>query len=84
MTLLLVHAAATCALTGLGWVVQLVVYPAFRLVVPTPAWTAFHAAHQRRMATVVTTPWAVQGTTLAALLLRREDSARLLVAQRAS
>lgn len=70
VTLLLVHAAATCSLAGLCWVVQLVVYPSFLLVGPSPAWPAFHAAHTRHLAAVVTLPWAVQGGSLAVLLLR--------------
>ncbi len=45
MSLLLVHLTSTAVLAGLVWVVQLVVYPAFRLVGPSPAWAAYHAAH---------------------------------------
>ena len=71
MLLLYAHAAAVCALAGLIWVVQLVLYPGFLLVGGCPDWPAFHAAHSRRMAGVVVLPWAVQGVTLAALLLTR-------------
>lgn len=67
------HAAATTGLAGLVWVVQVVVYPSFRVVGPTPAWAAVHAHHTRSTAAVVTLPWAVQGGTLAALLLRRPE-----------
>lgn len=74
-TLLWVHAAATTALAGLVWLVQVVVYPSFRVVGPTPAWPAVHAHHTRSMALVVTLPWAAQGATLAALLLRRPAGA---------
>ncbi len=70
MALLLVHAAATCALAGLVWLVQLVVYPSFLLVGTTPAWPAVHAAHTRWITPVVAIPWAVQGVSLALLLLR--------------
>ena len=70
MLLLVVHLAATAALAGLAWVVQLVVYPAFLLVGGTPAWPAVHAAHTRAIAFVVGPPWAVQGAALALLLLR--------------
>ena len=69
--LLWAHAAATTALAGLAWVVQLVVYPAFRVVGESPVWPALHAHHTRAMASVVTLPWAVQGLTLAVLLARR-------------
>lgn len=67
------HAAATTGLAGLVWVVQVVVYPSFRVSGPTPSWPRVHADHTRRMALVVFAPWAVQGLTLAALLLRRPD-----------
>ena len=69
MLLLTVHLVAVSALAGLSWVVQLVVYPAFLLVGETSAWRAFHDAHGRAMAQVVALPWAVQGATLAVLLL---------------
>jgi len=78
VALLLLHLVATAALAGLVWVVQLVVYPSFRLVGPTPAWAAVHAAHGRAISPVVAVPWAVQGLTLAALLVR-EGPTPLLV-----
>lgn len=77
MLLLVVHLAAVAYLTGLVWVVQLVVYPAFRAVGPTSAWPAFHDAHGRAMVLAVTLPWAVQGATLAVLLLDRPDGVPL-------
>ncbi len=75
MTLLLVHLTATAVLAGLVWVVQLVVYPSFRLVGASPAWPAFHAAHSRAVALAVGPPWAVQGVAVAALLVRDGPSA---------
>ena len=69
MVLLVVHVLAVGYLTGLVWVVQLVVYPGFRAVGPTPAWPAFHDAHGRAMAAAVAVPWAVQGLTTGLLLL---------------
>ncbi|MCW2776641.1 MAG: hypothetical protein JWN17_366 [Frankiales bacterium] len=80
MTLLLAHAAATCALAGLVWVVQLVVYPAFLLVGPGPGWERYHAAHSAAITRVVLVPWAVQGVTCALLLLRRPDGVPLALA----
>ena len=71
MVLLAVHALAVGALTGLTWVVQLVVYPSFLLVGPTAAWPAVHAAHSRRVTLAVGPPWAVQGVTVGVLLLDR-------------
>ena len=76
-TLLWVHAAATTGLAGLVWVVQLVVYPSFRVVGPSPVWPALHAHHTRAMGLAVGLPWAVQGATLAALLARRPDGTSL-------
>ncbi len=73
MSLLLVHLTATAVLAGVGWVVQLVVYPSFRLVGGGPdaaTWGRVHAAHTRAITVVVALPWAVQGASLAALLLR--------------
>ena len=71
VVLLVVHLTAVAYLTGLVWVVQLVVYPGFRGVGPTAAWPAFHDAHGRAMALAVVVPWAAQGVTLALLLLDR-------------
>lgn len=70
MVLLVVHTVAVAALAGLSWVVQVVVYPAFLVVGPTPAWPEHHARHSARIAAVLLLPWAVQGATLAWLLLR--------------
>ncbi len=67
--LLLLHAATTCFLAGLSWVVQLVVYPSFGIVGPSEQWPSFHAAHSRRITYAVGLPWLVQGVTLAALLV---------------
>ena len=70
MPLLVVHLCAVAYLTGLVWVVQLVVYPGFRAVGPTAAWPDFHDAHGRAMGLAVGPAWAVQGATLGVLLLR--------------
>lgn len=75
-TVALVHAAASLVLAGIGWVVQVVVYPAFALV-PTGAWQRYHAMHGHRIAFVVGPPWLVQGVTTVLLLL--DDPGRPLV-----
>jgi hypothetical protein len=75
--LLLVHAVATAAMAGVIWTVQLVVYPGFGEAGATGAWHAVHEAHTRRTARLVALPWAVQGATLAALLVRRPEAASL-------
>ena len=67
--LLLAHAAATCVLTGVIWTVQLLVYPAFLRIGPTPAWADHHREHSAAITRLVALPWAVQGLTCAALLL---------------
>ena len=78
--LLQVHLVATAVLAGMVWVVQLVVYPAFRTVGPTAAWSAYHRRHSTAMATVIALPWAVQGLTVALLLLQRPGPLVLLTA----
>ncbi len=59
---------AVAALAGVGWAVQLVVYPAFALVGDTE-WPEYHRRHQRAIARVVVLPWLVQGVSTVALLL---------------
>lgn len=65
---LLVHLVAVAVLTGVGWVVQLVVYPAFALVGPVE-WPTYHARHTRMITRVVGLPWLVQGVSTVALLI---------------
>ena len=70
------HLVAVAALAGVGWVVQLVVYPAFRLV-GTAEWAGYHAAHTSAITRVVAVPWLVQGTSTAALLIVAPHGGRL-------
>lgn len=49
---LLLHAAATCAMTGLIWFVQIVHYPLFAAV-DAGSFTAYHQAHTRLTTFVV-------------------------------
>ena len=65
---LLGHLVAASVLTGVGWVVQLVVYPAFPLVGPD-GWGTYHDRHRRAITRVVVLPWFVQGVSVGALLL---------------
>jgi hypothetical protein len=65
---LVVHLAAVAVLAGVGWVVQLVVYPAFRLV-GADEWVRYHGTHTRAISWVVALPWFVQGVSTAALLI---------------
>jgi hypothetical protein len=80
LVLLQLHLVATAVLAGMVWVVQLVVYPAFRSVGPTASWHAYHRRHTTAMATVIALPWAVQGLTVGLLLLRRPGPLVLLTA----
>ena len=73
---LIAHLVAVAALAGVGWVVQLVVYPAFRLV-GTQRWVRYHARHTRAIARVVAVPWLVQGMSTAALLIVPPHGGRL-------
>ena len=63
----MVHLVAVAVLTGVGWVVQAVVYPAFRLV-GADGWARYHARHERAITLVVAVPWLAQGVSTAALL----------------
>ena len=76
MVLLVVHLAAVAYLTGLSWVVQLVVYPAFRLV-GAEQWVRYHAGHTRAITRVVAVPWLVQGMSTAALVIVPAQGGRL-------
>lgn len=65
---LVLHLVSVAVLAGVGWVVQLVVYPAFQLV-GADEWARYHAAHGRGITRVVAVPWFLQGVSTAALLL---------------
>jgi len=67
---LLVHAhlVSTLLMIGVIWTVQIVHYPLMALV-GDERFVAYEAAHAPRMAAVVMLPWAVQGITVAGLLL---------------
>ena len=58
-TLLLLNLILAAYLTGVCWVVQLVVYPALMLVGKTE-FTHYHAAHTRRMGWVVAAPMVLE------------------------
>ena len=61
------HLVAVAVLAGVGWVVQVVVYPAFALV-GDAEWPEYHRRHQQAIAAVVLLPWAAQGVSTVALL----------------
>ena len=65
MAVLLANAAAALVMTGVIWMVQVVVYPAFRLVAAGD-WHAYHDAHSRRITFVVGPAMLVElGTSIA-------------------
>ena len=68
MAWLVLHLAACAVLTGVAWVVQVVVYPAFALV-GSDRWAEYHAAHTRAITQVIALPWLAQGVSILALLL---------------
>lgn len=68
LTWLLLHLVAVAVLAGVGWVVQVVVYPAFALV-GDAEWPEYHRRHERAVATVVLLPWLAQGVSTVALLV---------------
>ena len=67
-TVLLLHAAATLAMGGLIWSVQVVHYPLFAKV-GSAAFRDYHAAHMRRMTCVVGPLLAVEGLSALWLVL---------------
>ena len=66
---LLVHLAATLALAGLIWFVQLVHYPLMRWVGPQ-AFVEYQASHTRRTGLLAGALMALEGTTGLILLAR--------------
>ena len=73
----LLQLACTAALTGLIWVVQVVVYPAFRFVGAATA-TQYHAAHRRNISAVVV-PLMLLEVGLAALCVAHQASGTAIV-----
>jgi hypothetical protein len=70
---LAVHLAATCAMVGLIWFVQVVHYPGFELV-GADRFVTYEAAHTRRTTWVVGPPMAVEGLTALWLVAAPPDS----------
>ena len=66
MDLLLLHLAATWALVGLIWTVQLVQYPGF-LLVGRPDFAAYHEHHASRITWIVGPLMGTEGLTGLAL-----------------
>ena len=69
-TVLYVQAAASLAMAGVIWMVQLVQYPGF-LLVGAAEFPAFHAAHSQRITLVVGPLMAIEGLTALWILVAR-------------
>jgi hypothetical protein len=67
-SVLLIHVAATWAMVGLIWFVQLVHYPLFALV-SEPSFVRYEAKHTRRTASVVALFMPIEALTAAWLVI---------------
>ena len=70
--LVLLHAAASCAMAGVLWIVQLVVYPAFAIV-PVDTLPTYAVAHARRITPIVAPLMLVEAMTFVALVAMKVD-----------
>ena len=74
--LLLAHVAATWAMVGLIWTIQVLHYPLFAAV-GRPEFAAYEAAHTRRITALLAVPWGAEAaTTLALAALAPPGAAR--------
>jgi hypothetical protein len=69
---LLAHLAATWAMVGFAWTIQLVQYPQMALV-PAAAFPTFEAAHQRRVVAVLALLAPAEVVTAAVVALTADD-----------
>ena len=70
MTLAAVNLALAAYMTGVIWVVQVVLYPLFARV-GAAEWPAYHAAHSRRITPVVAPAMLAHTLVATALLVER-------------
>ena len=77
--LLVVHLLLVGAYAGFQWTVQVLVYRQFELVPPS-VFTAYEAAHQRRVSLVVGPLFAGQAVTAAGLLFTGAGALRFVSA----
>ena len=78
MSLLTLHVALTCFMTGLIWVVQLVHYPLMKWV-PPEQFEAFEKSHQRRISTIVAPAMLAEMGTAALLVYLASDRPLVIV-----
>lgn len=76
--LVLLHAAASCAMAGVLWIVQLVVYPAFAIV-PVDTLPTYAVAHARRITPIVAPLMLVEAVTFVALVAMKVEMPAWLV-----
>ncbi len=81
--IVLAHLVSTLFMVGMIWTVQLVHYPLMALVGPE-RFQAYEAAHSPRMAAVVMFPWAIQGITVAAMLITAPEGVPVLLIRAAA
>ncbi len=75
---LLIHAAITCALVGLIWTVQIVIYPLFSQV-GTEAFRSYHARYTARIGYIVGPLMVAELGTAALLIYQGERSPWFLI-----
>ncbi len=74
MGLAVANLALAAYMTGVIWVVQVVLYPSFALVGDSE-WAAYHAAHSRRITPVVAPAMLAHPLVATALLVDRPGAA---------
>ncbi|MEO0491810.1 MAG: hypothetical protein AAF081_00185 [Actinomycetota bacterium] len=67
-----VHAAATMAMVGLIWTVQVVHYPLFENV-GADAYPAYQSRHIDRIGALLVVPWGLEGLSIVALVVLAKD-----------
>ena len=76
--LLVLQAAASCALAGLVWFVQLVHYPLFASVGGPDAFRAYEVEHTRRTTRIAAPLMVVEAGTAALILVLEPEAATLV------
>lgn len=72
--LLVIHAAATCFMAGVIWIIQVVHYPLFAMV-GTDGFSAYERSHAARITPVVGTAMLIEAVCSGLLLLAMGDLA---------
>lgn len=75
---LVAHLVAGTALAAIGWVVQVVVYPAFALV-GVAEWAEYHRRHGQAITLVVGPPWVAQAVSVVGLAVVAPSATAVLL-----